>query len=161
MTDMNDDSSPELEPGLAAASAHFDGLADGDERALVEGSEELQGLVASFASVKVALNDLPPVPAAELEDTLAAALAEFDALGAVSAMPAAAAFSAATLARPVRARWSRVLAVAAAAAIIGVVGVAVAKNVGTTDHSQASTAGEKSFGATTACLLYTSDAADE
>jgi hypothetical protein len=41
-----------------------------------------------------------------------------------------------------------VLAVAAAAAIIGVVGVAVAKNVGTTTHSAASTAGEK-FSATT------------
>jgi hypothetical protein len=155
MTDSTDDSFPELEPGLAAASAHFDGVADDHERALVDGSEELRSTVASFAAVKAVLNDLPPVPATELDDTLAAALAEFDSLGAAPAA-AAAAFAvpraAGVVAHPQRARWSRVLAVAAAAAIIGVVGVAIAKNVGT-DHSASSTAAEKGFDATTVAGL--------
>jgi len=150
MTDMNDDSSPELEPGLAAASAHFDGMADADERALVEASPELQAVVASFAQVKAALNDVPPVPATELDDVLDAALAEFDALQRSDTAPAAAAaFSMRAPARTDRARWSRVLTVAAAAAVIGVVGVAVAKNVGTSHRSSASTAGEKIAGAST------------
>lgn len=146
VTDMTDDSSPELEPGLAAASAHFDGVADADERALVDGSPEVLGLVASFAVVKAALNDLPPVPATDLDDTVAAALAEFDTLHASPAV-AAAAFSAAAV-RVDRPRWSRILTVAAAAVVIGVVGVAVAKGVGG-NSSRSSSAGKTEFDATT------------
>jgi hypothetical protein len=139
---MTDHSLPQPEPGLLAASAHFDGVADADERALVEGSEELQGLVASFATMKAALNDLPVVPEAELEHTLAAALAEFDTL---AAGPAAAPFAApAAPARADHPRWTRVLAVAAAAVILGVVGVAIAKN-GNDSSRQSTSAGEKAF----------------
>jgi hypothetical protein len=139
---MNDDPFPELEPGLAAASAHFDGVADAHERALVDGSEALQATVASFAAVHLALNDLPPVSEADLDDTVAMALAAFDTLA------AAASRAPAVAARVDHPRWSRVLTVAAAAVILGVVGVAVAKGVGGST-SRLSSAGKTAFDATT------------
>jgi hypothetical protein len=144
---MNDDSSlPELDPGVTAASAHFDGVADADERALVDGSDELRAMVASFATAKAALNDLPTVADADIDDMVAVALAEFDTLAAsLSAATSSASHAAARTLRP---RWSRVLTIAAAAVIIGVVGVAIANGVGG-NSSSTSSAGKTIFAATT------------
>ena len=72
VTDMPDDSLPDLDPGLAAASAHFDGVAEPTERAAVEASPELQRLVASFGTVKAALNDVPAVEPAEVDHVVVA-----------------------------------------------------------------------------------------
>jgi hypothetical protein len=121
-------------------------VADAAERALVDGSEELQATVASFGVVHLALNDLPPVPEADLDETVARALAEFDVL--LAAPAAAASRAPAVAARVDHPRWSRVLTVAAAAVILGVVGVAVAKGVGGST-SRLSSAGKTVFDATT------------
>jgi hypothetical protein len=159
---MNDDApseSPSADPApdLLAASACFDGTADADERALVDASPELRRMVAGFAQVKTALNDLPPVPANELDDAIAAALAEFDVLGAV---PAAAAASprVVPMARPTR--WSRVLTVAAAAVVLGVVGVAVVKGIGGSNDSKSSTAAQTAFDASSAAPAVAGAAAE-
>ena len=136
---MNDDPSlPDLDPSdpdLLAASAVFDGVADDAERARVDASPVLGEMVVGFAAIRAALRDVPPAPAVELDDAVAAALAEFDVLANAPAVAAAATVPAAA-----RARWSRVLAVAAAAVLLGVVGVAVAKGVGGSSRSSSSSA---------------------
>ena len=125
---MNDDALlPDLSPEMALASAYLDATADPAGRDEVEASPELLRLVATFTSLRIALADLPPVPVANQDAAVAAALAEFDALGSAAATSAAAAT---VVAIRQRARWSRVVIAAAASLVIGVAGVAAMKSIG-------------------------------
>ena len=71
---MNDDT-PFL--GAELASAYLDNEATFDERARVEASADLQGLVADLVGLRARLNDVAPVTNATRESAFAVAMAEF------------------------------------------------------------------------------------
>ncbi|MEI8240151.1 MAG: hypothetical protein WCI22_12095 [Actinomycetota bacterium] len=100
---------------LELASAYLDHQVDTAQRAQVEASPQLMGLVQSLRHVSILLGDPAPVADHTRQQTLAAALAEFDALPAQpsNVVPIAS-----------RARWSRVLTAAAAVLVVGVISVA-------------------------------------
>ena len=73
---MNDD---ELPFNDELASAYLDDELDPAERATASADPEVMATVESFARVRAALGDVPPVVGSAQDDAVAAALAEFDA----------------------------------------------------------------------------------
>jgi hypothetical protein len=138
-----------LSPDHELASAYLDGLASAPERAQVEASPELIALVRSFRELRASLAAGPTPSDTVRESAFAAALAEFDALGAAGpgASPQVAAIAAVPPVAPPsnvvsidrHRRWNRMLGAAAAVAVIGLAGVAVA-NLGSGSSSDSSSA---------------------
>ena len=123
---MNDDVQPSDTPSdeLVAVSAILDGTATADERALVEASPELGGLVDELRTHRQAIVEVE-VPDAVRESAIAAALAAFDELHVAAAPLAAAAVAPANVVSlDRRRRMYRRVTGAAAAVIVVVVGVA-------------------------------------
>lgn len=70
------------------ASAYLDGAVTDEERARVEGDDELLALVRELRSISVELSDAPPASTDAREAAVTAALAEFDAtIGAAPGAP--------------------------------------------------------------------------
>ena len=132
---MNDDT-PFL--GAELASAYLDNEATFDERARVEASADLQGLVADLVGLRARLNDVAPVTNATRESAFAVAMAEFGVtdvpVGAASvvASPVVASPVVALAAR--RQKVYRIITGVAAASVLTVGGFAALNSVGGSDE---------------------------
>ena len=121
---------------IELASAYVDGDVDATQRAQVEASPQLMGLVASLQQVRTEVADVPPIDLLARQRAVAAALAEFDLVRAtpvpnIAAPPRVVPF-------PTRNRWSRVLTAAAAVLLIGVIGIAAVNGMQGTDSKSSS-----------------------
>ena len=131
---MNDDDLPEL---IMRASAYLDGELDAAEMARAEADPAVMAEVAALRELQAEVRDVEPASDAVREATIAAALAEFDALNAahVPVPPAddrthvhrAPGGVVPFRPRPVYARW---LTAAAAVLAVGVLGVVAVNGVG-------------------------------
>jgi hypothetical protein len=119
---MNHDS-PHLDsPGDLLASGYLDGTLTADERAQVEANPALLTRVEEFRSHRTVIGDIAHFPTAGLEThrdaAVAAALSEFDRLGAALPQP-----QGATILGWTPRTTRRVMAIAAAVVAIGIVGI--------------------------------------
>src|SRR5690349_16523638 len=115
----NDDLTPDEPAELA--SAYLDGDLPAEQRARVEASTELTGLVQAFRDVREQLADVAPADTDVRDGAIAAALAEFDQL-ATNVPPE---HTAPIVPLASRRRWpTRVMTAAAAVVMLGVAGVA-------------------------------------
>jgi len=132
----------DLHPLHELASAYLDGDVTEAERAQVEGSPELQSLVADLGAVRSSLADVPPAPVAGLVAAMTAVFAEFDLLATAGS---AGAPLAPVVSLAQRRRWpARVMAAAAAVLLVGFAGNAVFNGAnGQDDNSSASATAEK------------------
>jgi len=128
---MSDDA---LHRDHETASAYLDGELEQDERALAEASPTTMGLVEAFAVVHDRLTDVPSATETARDQAIAAALAEFDALG--TPMVAAAMTAPPPAAIPLFKRTGfRIVSAAAAVLLVGVVGIAALNSGGQDDDS--------------------------
>lgn len=156
---MNDDVHPSDTPSaeLAAVSAILDGTATADERALVEASSELGGLVDELRAHREVIAEVE-VPDAVRESAIAAALAAFDELHAGPVPVAAVASTSNVVSLERRRRLYRVVTGAAAALVVVIVGVAAINlGDGSSDDDSATMAVDES--AATSAKAAESDAA--
>ena len=142
---MTDD----LHPDLELASRALDEDLTEEERARVQASAELTGLVASLRSTRDAVAEVPPASAQTRHDALAGALAVFDDLQATATDEAPTTTAAhrpgGNVVALFRRRASWVMAAAAAVLVVGVVGT-LAVNSGSDDSASISTeAGDEIF----------------
>lgn len=144
---MNDDPRiPELDDREAlAASAMVDGIADADERALVDGSPHLQAWVEDHRRMTAILQDVT-VDGARRERSITAALAAFDELfheqhagrtGAAAAVPAAPAVTSLDAHRRRRFQPRAILGVAAGIVAVLAIGGFVISQSGRSDDDTA------------------------
>ncbi len=120
----------ETTPEQALASAYLDGDVTTVERARVDGSPELLAVVATMRRTATMIAAVDSPRAATREASIAAALAEFDALSNGSVVSLAS-----------RRRWpTAVLTAAAAVVLVGVVGTTVLRNTDDSNSDSASLA---------------------
>jgi hypothetical protein len=135
---------------IELASAYVDGDVDATQRAEVDASAQLMGIVAALRQVRADVAEVPPVDEVARQRAFAAAFAEFD-LAAVSAPAVEAVAAAAAPAAvptivapprvvpfPARNRWSRVLGAAAAVLVVGGIGLMTVNGIGGTDSKSSS-----------------------